>query len=32
VVRTLIEAVNQNDELVLSMIGMSILGRRQPGS
>jgi acyl dehydratase len=32
VVRTLIEAVNQNDELVLSMIGMSILGRRHPGS
>ena len=31
VVRTLIEAVNQNDQLVLSMIGISILGRRQPG-
>jgi acyl dehydratase len=32
IIRTLIEAVNQNDELVLSMIGMSILRRRQPGS
>ena len=32
IVRTLIEALNQDDQLVLSMIGMSILGRRQPGS
>jgi len=31
VVRTLIEALNQEDQLVLSMIGMSILSRRQPG-
>jgi acyl dehydratase len=31
IVRTLIEALNQNDQLVLSMIGISILGRRQPG-
>jgi acyl dehydratase len=31
VIRTLIEALNQNDQLVLSMIGISILGRRQPG-
>jgi acyl dehydratase len=32
IVRTLIEALNQNDQLVLSMIGISILGRRQPAS
>jgi len=32
VVRTLIEALNQNDLLVLSMVAMSIVRRRQPGS
>jgi acyl dehydratase len=32
VIRTLIEALNQNDQLVLSMIGISILGRRRPAS
>ena len=30
VVRAKIEAINQNEELVLSMVGISIIGRRQP--
>jgi len=30
-VRTLIEALNQNDEIVLSMRAMNLLLRRNPG-
>jgi acyl dehydratase len=30
IVRAKVEAINQKDELVLSMVGMSIIGRREP--
>ena len=30
IVRAKIEAINQKEELVLSMVGMSIIGRREP--